>query len=96
MLVHEKELIEFVINVSRQGNNAKIKLNLKINLQRLQSWVLNTSRIIVSEYVSEIHHYIFHFESIRFRSSRSQMSLKEMLLTFLQYSQEKTCAGVSW
>ena len=26
--------IEFVI-VSRQGNNAKIKLNLKINLQRL-------------------------------------------------------------
>ena len=28
---------EFVINVSRQGNNVKIKLNLKINLQRLQS-----------------------------------------------------------
>ena len=28
---------EFVINVSGQGNNAKIKLNLKIKLQRLQS-----------------------------------------------------------
>ena len=28
---------EFVNNVSRQGNNLKIKLNLKINLQRLQS-----------------------------------------------------------
>ena len=28
---------EFVINVPRQGNNVKIKLNLKINLQRLQS-----------------------------------------------------------
>ena len=27
--------IEFVINVSRQGNIAKIKLNLKINLQIL-------------------------------------------------------------
>ena len=24
--------IEFVINVSRQGNNVKIKLNLKMNL----------------------------------------------------------------
>ena len=29
--------IEFVINVSPQGNNVKVKLNLKINLQRLQS-----------------------------------------------------------
>ena len=29
--------IEFVISVSRQGNNVMIKLNLKINLQRLQS-----------------------------------------------------------
>ena len=29
--------IEFVINVSRQGKIVKIKLNLKINLQRLQS-----------------------------------------------------------
>ena len=28
--------IEFVINASRQGNNVKIKLNLKINLQRLR------------------------------------------------------------
>ena len=28
---------EFMINVSRQGNNVKIKLHLKINLQRLQS-----------------------------------------------------------
>ena len=27
---------EYVINVSRQGNNVKIKFNLKINLQRLQ------------------------------------------------------------
>ena len=27
----------FVINVSQQGNNVKIKLNLKVNLQRLQS-----------------------------------------------------------
>ena len=28
--------IEFVINVSQQGNNVKIKLNLKINVQKLQ------------------------------------------------------------
>ena len=28
---------EFVINVSWQGNNVKLKLNLKINLQRLES-----------------------------------------------------------
>ena len=28
---------QFMINVSRQGNNAKIKYNLKINLQRFQS-----------------------------------------------------------
>ena len=27
--------IEFVINVSRQDSNVKIKLNLKTNLQRL-------------------------------------------------------------
>ena len=27
---------QFVTNVSRQGNNVKIKYNLKINLQRLQ------------------------------------------------------------
>ena len=29
--------IEFVINISWQGNNVNTKLNLKINLQRLQS-----------------------------------------------------------
>ena len=29
--------IEFVTNVSRKGNNVKIKLNLKINLQKLHS-----------------------------------------------------------
>ena len=28
--------IEFVINISQQGNNVKIKLNLKINLQKLR------------------------------------------------------------
>ena len=28
---------EFVIDVSQQGDNVKIKLKLKINLQRLQS-----------------------------------------------------------
>ena len=28
---------EFVINVSQLSNNVKIKLNLKVNLQRLQS-----------------------------------------------------------
>ena len=28
---------QFVINVSRQGNNVKMKHNLKINLQRLHS-----------------------------------------------------------
>ena len=30
--------IELVINVSLQENNEKIKLNLKINLQRLQTF----------------------------------------------------------
>ena len=40
-------------------------------------WVLNTSPIIVSEYVSVFfYYYIFHFESIKFKSSRSQMSFK--------------------
>ena len=34
--------IEFVINVSRQGNNGKIKLNLKMNLQRLRGKNDNT------------------------------------------------------
>ena len=34
--------IEFVINVSRQGNNVKIKLNLKIDLQRLRGNKGNT------------------------------------------------------
>ena len=29
--------IEFVITISQQDNNAKVKLNLKIKLQRLQS-----------------------------------------------------------
>ena len=27
---------DFVINVSRQGNNVKVKYNLKVDLQRLQ------------------------------------------------------------
>ena len=39
-------------------------------------WVLNTSPIIVSEYVSVFFYYYFHFESIKFRNSRSQMSFK--------------------
>ena len=30
---------EFVINVSQQGNNGKIKLSLKINLQRLHPYL---------------------------------------------------------
>ena len=30
--------IEFGINVSRKGTDVKIKLNLKINLQRLEVW----------------------------------------------------------
>ena len=29
--------LEFVISASRQGNNVKIKYNLKINMQRLKS-----------------------------------------------------------
>ena len=36
---------QFVINVSRQGNNVKIKYNLKINLQRLQSCLVLSSPI---------------------------------------------------
>ena len=28
---------EFVMNVSRHGNNVKIKFNLEVNFQRLQS-----------------------------------------------------------
>ena len=34
--------IEFVLNVSRQDNNVKMKLNLKINLQRLREINDNT------------------------------------------------------
>ena len=34
--------IQFVINVSRQGNNVKIILNLKMNLQRLRGKNYNT------------------------------------------------------
>ena len=37
------ECIEFVINVSRQGNSVKVKLNLKMNLQRLRGKNDNTS-----------------------------------------------------
>ena len=33
----EDTCFEFVINVSRQGNNVKIKYNLEISLQRMQS-----------------------------------------------------------
>ena len=29
---------EFVMNVSRHGNNVKIKFNLEVNFQRLQSY----------------------------------------------------------
>ena len=32
----KNKCIEFVINVPWQGNNVKIKLNLKINLHRLR------------------------------------------------------------
>ena len=32
----EDTWFEFVVNVSREDNNVKIKLNLKINLQILQ------------------------------------------------------------
>ena len=42
-------------------------------------WVLNTSPITASEYVSEyvcFYYYYFHFEWIKFRSSRLQMSFK--------------------
>ena len=38
--------IEFVINVSRQGNNVRIKLNLKINLQRLRGNKWEHARIL--------------------------------------------------
>ena len=36
---------QFVINVSRQGNNVKIKYNLKINLQILQSCLVLSRHI---------------------------------------------------
>ena len=36
---------QFVINVSQQGNNVKMKYNLKINLQRLQSCLVLSKHI---------------------------------------------------
>ena len=36
---------QFVINVSRQGNNVKMKYNLKINLHRLQSCLVLSRHI---------------------------------------------------
>ena len=36
---------QFVINVSRQGNNVKIKYNLKKNLQRLQPYLVLSRHI---------------------------------------------------
>ena len=36
---------QFVTNVSRQGNDVKIKYNLKINLQRLQSCLVLSKHI---------------------------------------------------
>ena len=36
---------QFVINVSWEGNNAKIKDNLKMNLQRLQSCLVLSRHI---------------------------------------------------
>ena len=40
--------IEFAINVSQQGNNVKIKLKLKINLQRLRGNKWQHTRILFS------------------------------------------------
>ena len=58
-------------------------------------WFMNTSPIIVSEYVSEyvcfIYHY-FHFESIKFRSSCSQMSFKiDVLKNFVIFTGKHLC-----
>ena len=36
---------QFVINVSQQGNDMKMKYNLKINLQRLQSCLVLSRHI---------------------------------------------------
>ena len=36
---------QFVINVSRQGNNVKMKYNLKINMERLQSCLVLSRHI---------------------------------------------------
>ena len=84
------KIIEFVINVSREGNNVNIKLNLKINLQRFH-WVLNTNPIIVSEYACFFYYY-FRFESIKFRSSHSQMSFKiDVLKNFAIFTGKHMC-----
>ena len=42
---------EFVISVSRQGNNVKIKYNLKINLQILQSSNMKCFQKIVHDQI---------------------------------------------
>ena len=43
----KEKCIEFVSNVSRQGNNVKIKLNLKMNLQRLRGKKMTTHQDFV-------------------------------------------------
>ena len=55
--------------------------------------VLNTSLIIISEYVSVFFYfYIFHFESIKFRSRRSQMSFeRDVFKSFTIFTGKHLC-----
>ena len=121
-----------MINVSRQGNNVKIKHNLKINLYRLQSclvllmhihnpvkqviWMFckNSQRLNTGNYFCKKLHlrcftgfwirlqirfcffyYFLHFESIKFRSTRTQMSFKiEVFKNFAIITEKHLCCSV--
>ena len=55
-------------------------------------WALNMSPIIVSGYRLYFLYYFFHFESIKLRSSRSQMSFKiEIFKNFAIFTGKHLC-----
>ena len=81
--------------MKRFGKMSKVKyrqLFLQKALSQMFHWVLNTSSIIVYGQVSVFFYYFFRFESIKFRSGRSQMSFKiEVFKNFSIFTGKHLC-----
>ena len=55
----------------------------------------NTSLMIVYEYACFFYYYIFHFESMKFRSSRSQMSFEiDLYKSFAIFTGKHLCRSL--